>query len=33
MAQKELEAIQLLLEQERDEHERTKMELEKFKSK
>lgn len=31
MAQKELEAVQLLLEEERDEHEKTKKELEKFK--
>jgi len=31
MAQKELEAIQLLLEKEREEHEKTKQELKKFK--
>ncbi len=32
MAQKELEALQLLLEKEREEHEKTKKELKKFKA-
>ena len=32
MAQKELEAIQLLLEEERKEHEKTKQKLEKLKT-
>ena len=32
MAQKELEAVQLLLEKEREEHEKTKQELEKLKA-
>ena len=32
MAQKELEAVQLLLEKEREEHEKTKKELEKLKA-
>ncbi len=32
MAQKELEALQLLLEKEREEHEKTKKELKKLKA-